>query len=407
MPHSSSGFGEVKVGRVYLVENEQAKEGSDGKLTLEGQESSPPTTVAMVAWLHDQVSGFEPGKLVPVTFRDKAERDGYYTVVNATSNLTDHQSEVSLMDWTMELKRQGSDAEIDLQSRLTGAVRQNDFSLTGVKWHAPPVNHYSYYTGSTLPSNHNRSLSDGTTLRVYTSIPDGVHPKFGCPVASYHDGSRVKVTSTTYVSSENEVEGINRRIGTTGWTLTNGLINVSPTATAGRLTVGLWNSGSFRNTDWDIQVGGVNVLSWQSISILRNDPECVVLRLTANRSASTGGRDVLDLTLRRGAMFVEGYLQTSSAATLGVVGSNAAAASSATAGTVVATADSNTIRRACGSAKTFTGNTTNCGLSKASVTKLDFWVGATIGAGSTGTAITDLRNQYIAAMPEIVYAVRR
>jgi hypothetical protein len=52
---------------------------------------------------------------------------------------------------------------------------------------------------------------------------------------------------------------------------------------------------------------------------------------------------------------------------------------------------------------------TNGGISKASTTTFDFWIGVVISAAApaTGDAITDLRDQYIAAMPEIVYAVRR
>lgn len=405
MPHSSSGFGEIKVGRVYLVEKEEAKEASDGKLTLEGQESCPPTTVAMVTWLHGQVSGMEEGKLVPVTFRDKSERNGYYAITNTTSDLTDFQGEVAFMNWSLDLKRHGSDAEMDLQSRLTGAVRQNDHSLTGTKWHAPSSAHYAYFTGSTVPSNHNRNLSDGSTIRVYTGIPSSVSPRWGCPVADYYDGA-ASLTSTTYVSTENDVEGVNRQIGTTGWALTNGIVNVTPTATAGRLSVGLWNSGSFRNQNWDIQVGGANLLTLQSVSVLRNDAECVVIRLTSNRSGSAGGRDTLDLTLRRGAMFVEGYLQTNSSATLGVTPSATYLATSGT-GFLRQTTTTNTINAICGSAKSFTAATGTGAISKASVIAFDFFIGATTSGADSNIGYTALTNQYIGAMPEITYAVRR
>src|SRR5687768_13825005 len=122
MPHSSSGFGEIRVNRMYLVEQESAKEDREGKLNIEGQESSPPTTVAMVAFLHEQITALQKGIVIPVVFRDKAEVDGYYTVASAQSELTDHQSEVSKTDWAIELVKCGTHTEVDLQSRLTGAV---------------------------------------------------------------------------------------------------------------------------------------------------------------------------------------------------------------------------------------------------------------------------------------------
>lgn len=408
MPHSSSGFGEIKVNRVYLVERESAHEDTDGKLTLAGQESAPPTTVAMVTWLHGQISGMCEGKVIPITFRDKAERDGYYAVNTASSDLTDYQNELAFADWTLDLTRLGSEAEVDLQSRLTGAVRQNDFSLTGTKWHAPSIGHYAYFTGTTIPSNHNRVTEDGT-IRVYTVVPNNTSPRWGCAPENYLVGAS-RLTSTAFVSTENVVEGINREIPVTGWTLSNGLINVTPHASAGRLTIGLYSSGAYKTIDWDVQVGGSNLLAWQTLSILRNDPEQMVIRLTAQRSASAGGRDTLDLTLRRGAQFVEGYLQTSSSATLGIAAANASTSASAANGSVSATAtDANGIRRTCGSARSWTTtNTTNCGLSKNSVTALDFWIGATIGAGTAlQSDAAALQNQYIGAMPEATYAVRR
>lgn len=407
MPHSSSGFGEIQVNRIFVVEQEVAKEDNTGKLSIMGQESSPPTTVAMVTWLQGQIMGLTEGKLVPVVFEDKAERSGYFTVMNVNSELTDHQSEVAKADWQIDLKREGSETEVDIQSRLTGAVRQNDYSVAGTRWHAPAIGHYAYHTGSTIPSNFNRTGEDGA-IRIYTGVPAGVSPRWGCAVGDYLDG-RVRLTSTTYVSTETEVEGCNRQIGTTGWVLSNGIVNVSPTATAGRLTIGVYNSG-YQDVDWNIRAGGANLLAWESATVLRNDPEQVVLRLTAESSASTAGRATLDLTLRRGAQFVEGYLQVSTSANLQIQGANAATSSSGANGTVSATAG--TTRRACGSARSWnTTDTTNCGFTKNSVTALDFWIGAKVGTSGAGTTDQDtdaaLANQYVGAMPEITYAVRR
>lgn len=410
MPHSSSGFGEIKVNRVYLIEKETAKEGSDSKLALEGQESCPPTTVAMVTWLHGQIAGMQEGRVIPVTFRDKVERNGYYAIENAQSELTDYQNEVATATWQLTMDRLGSDSEIDLQSRLTGAVRQNNFSVTGTRWHAPPIGHYAYYTGTTLPSNHDRVTEDGT-IRVYTGLPANNSPRWGCDPANYLKGA-VRLVDTAYVTSENEVEGINRKVGSETWTLKNGLISVSPVSgTPGRLRVGLYSSGSYKNIDWDIRSGGNNLFDWKSAALLRNDPEQVVLRLTCERSASTGGRETLDLTLRRGAQFVEGYLQVSEATVLRVWGANTQASASASNGTVGATANNaDGIRGVVGTARTYgSPNTTNGGISSvASATTMDFWIGATIGAGTaTSTDADALQNQYIGAMPEATYAVRR
>lgn len=404
MPHSASGYGEIRVGRFYVVEMEKATESTDGKLSLTGQESSPPTTpAALVTFLHGQVAGMQEGKLVPVQFRDKAERNGYYTVASASSDLTDYQSEVVLADWQIELERQGSDVEVDIQSRLTGAVRQNDFSLTGTRWHAPAIGHYGYHTGSTLSSSTvTRTGADGA-MTVYLGVPSSVHPKWGCTVSNFYNG-RVRITDTLEVSSENEVEGINRNISATGWSMSNGLINISPTATAGVINVQYHDGSAYQNNFWKIQRNGSNLTAWNAATILRNDFEECVIRAVA--STSGGGRTSVDFKLKRGSRFVEGYALTSVSTTLGVAPNNVTASAS---GTGYQVASAGTHRAACGSARTFAVDNTNGGISKASTTSFDFWIGEVINAAapSAGDAATDLRDQYIGSLPELTYAVRR
>lgn len=403
MPHSASGYGEIRVGRFYVVEMEKATETTDGKLSISGQESSPPTTGPLVTFLHGQVVGMQEGHLTPVTFRDKAERDGFYSLINASSDLTDYQSEVLLADWQIELQRHGSASEVDIQSRLTGAVRQNDFSLTGTRWHAPAIGHTAYHTGTSLPSGSVSRTGDEGAMTVYLGIPSNIHPKWGSTVANFY-GGRVRITDTLEVSSENEVEGVNRRISPTGWSMSNGLINVSGTASAGIVDVQYYNGSAWVSNTWRLQRNAVNLTAWDTATILRNDFEECILRLTCTTSG--GGRTSVDLKLKRGSRFVEGYMQTSTSATLKTMPNNVSAATS---GTGYQVQTSGTHRWAAGSARTMTFDNTNGGISKASTTTFDFWIGVVINAASpsTGDAVTDLRDQYIASMPEITYAVRR
>jgi hypothetical protein len=407
MPHSSSGFGEIRVNRMYLVEKELAKEDREGKVQLSGQESSPPTTIPMIAFLHEQVTSLQKGVVIPVTFRDKAELDGYYTVETASSELTDHQSEISKSSWTIELNKCGTHTEIDLQSRLTGAVRANDFSQSGERWHAPAINHYSYFTGATdISSTVNRTSADGTIV-VYRGIPTGVHPRWGCTPTNYLLG-RVRLTDTLLVSSENEVEGCCHRLSTTGWSLSNGLVNVAPTASAGVIDVQSYSGGAYRSNLIRIQRNGVDVQTWQSVSIIRNTAEQVIIRLTAN-IVSAPGRVTLDLNLRRGSRFVEGYLQSSSSTTLKVVCATTTASTAGTGYVVKTSNDANGNRMIIGSARSHTADTTTGGISKASVTALDFYIGAVISATSpaSGDAAADLQAQYIGTLPESTYYVKR
>jgi hypothetical protein len=132
-----------------------------------------------------------------------------------------------------------------------------------------------------------------------------------------------------------------------------------------------------------------------------------IVRLTKGLNP---GRATLDLTLRRGSRFIEGYLQTGTANTLAAYRSTLETNTSfAASGYVTATSnDSDGNRFAAGSARSFTAHT-NGGVIKSAATTLDFWVGVVAGGGSavSGDAATDLRNMYVACMPEAVYGVRR
>lgn len=362
-------WGDLQLGRIPLRETFVATEagGGDRTLALAGQESYPPLTRAQVVARHDGINSLNAGDLLAVTFTDKPERNGYYTIKTAASTYTEYLNDTVTADWTVTLGRLGSDSETDLQSRLTGAIRLNDFVLTGERWHAPPIGHYGYYTGATNPTTMTRTGADGT-ITIYRTIPTGVSPRWGCPPTSYLAG-RVRLTTT----GGQEVYGTDVPLTATGWALTNGLVNITPTASAGVIDVQSYTAGAWHSKPWNITIGGTNAATWNAATILRNDPEQCILRLIAARSP---GRVTLDLTLRRGSRTVEGYLQSGSAATLAVYLATAETVTSfAGAGYVTATnddADGNHF--VAGSARTFTSHA-NGGVSKAAATALDFWLG--------------------------------
>jgi hypothetical protein len=397
-------WGDTQIGRIPLRETFTVTEsgGESRSLDLEGQESYPPLTRAQVIARHDGINSLQVGQCVPVTFTDKPERSGYYTVKSAGATYSEHLNERVTSDWKVSLERVGSDSETDLQSRLTGAVRVNDFSLTGERWHAPPIGHYAYYTGSTNATTMTRTGADGA-MTVYRGVPANVSPRWGCAPTSYLNG-RVKVTTTL----SQEVYGVDVPLAATGWALSNGLVNVAPSASA-TLDVQAYTSGAYHSKLWNISAAGSasSITTWDGATLLRNDPEMCILRLVKGLSP---GRATLDLTLRRGSRFVEGYLQTGTSATLAAYRSSLETNTSfAASGYVVATSnDVDGNKFAAGSARTFTAHA-NGGVIKSSTTSMDFWIGVAAGGSSavSGDAATDLRNQYVSCMPEAVYGVRR
>lgn len=401
-------WGTVQLGRTTLRETFTVSEGSaDARtLDLDGQESTPPLTRSELVARHDNLLALGQGIPVAVTWTDKPERDGYYLVKGTSAALREYVNDTVTSSWKVALERLGTVSEVDLQSRLTGAVRLNDFSLTGERWHAPPIGHTTYYTGATNPTLMTRTGADGA-MTVYRGIPTGASPRWGCDPGDYLAG-RVRINDTAAASGAGfEVEGTVRALPVASWTLGNALVNVTPTASAGMLDVQAYTGGAWHSKLWNISIGGANAAAWDSVTILRNDPEQCILRLTAPRSP---GRATLDLGLRRGSRIVEAYLQSGAASTLAVyLRTPEANTSVAASGYVVATGDdADGNRFAAGSARTFTAHADG-GVSKATTATLDVWLGVVAGGGSavSGDAATDLRNMYIGSLAEQTYVVRR
>ncbi|MFI7470503.1 hypothetical protein [Nonomuraea sp. NPDC049646] len=394
----------LQVGRLTLRETmtlaESVRNGNR-VLTVQGKEVVGLTGLSRAELLerHEGVLGLA-GTLVPVMWEEKNERDGYYTITDASSDYTDRfRQAVAWTTWKLTLTRHGADSDIDLESRLAGAVRQNDFSLTGERWHAPPPGHYAYHTGSTLPSTMTRASVDGT-ITVYRGIPAATSPRWGCAVGDYLRG-RARVLSLGY-----ERVGTGYRLATDDWEMSNGLLRVRPLTAGGSLEVAAFTGATWRPKAWWVDIGGTQVPRWDAATILRNDPEQVIVRLVESRSPV--GRVVLDLTLRRGSRVVEGYLQRGDSGTLSVYLASVETLTNNTSYLVRSTDDGNGNRVTLGSARSYTAHA-NGGLTKASVTALDFYLGAVAGGGSavSGDAAVDLRNQYIAALPETTAAIRR
>lgn len=403
-------WGEVTVGRMVLRETFGAEEVINANtgvrtLRISGQESSPPLTRTEIYQRKDALLGLI-GTLVQVEFQYKPELNGYYVVFDSNANVEDYQAEVYKFDWSLSLNRKGADGETDLESRLSGIRRFNDFSLTGESWHAPSVGHYSYYTGSTSPGTMTRTTEDGT-ITVYRSLTAGISPRWGCSVGSYQNG-RARILSDSY-----ELTGTDVVANVSNWRLTNGIINVTMAASgSGSLAVGVWNGSAYESKNFNVTIGasGTPLRDWDSATILYNTPEYCSLRLVQPQGPNEIGRIVVDLSLRRGSRFVEGYFQVSSSATLSVHRNSLENSTpSLTGGYTVATSnDADGNKYTIGTARSFTSHT-NGGITKSATTKLDFYIGSVFNGTSavSGDAATDLRNQYIGALPEIVNAVWR
>ena len=391
----------LQLGRLTLRETwgftESAYQGWN--MHLSGLEVRPMISLDELWDRFDGALGVQ-GSLVPVIFDEKTQRNGYYTVSSASGSVRDRRPiGIASVEWKISLQRHGPDTDVDLESRLAGAVRANDFALTGERWSAPSIGHYAYFTGATLPSVLTRASTDGDIV-VYRGVPAGVSPRWGCRVEDYMRG-RVRILTRGV-----ERVGTAHPLDTDQWELSNGLVRVRPLASGGSIEVASFTGGAWRSKVWWIDIGGTQATSWDSASVLQNDLERCTVRLAVARSPV--GRAYLDLTVRRGSRLVEGYLQRGDSGTLSVYLASSETCTDSTSYVVRSTNDTDGNRVIAGSARNFDPHASG-GITRTSNTALDFYLGVVAGGSGavSGDAATDLRNQYVGSLPEVVAAVRR
>lgn len=402
-------YGYIKLGRIDLREVSKASnqinaQTGENTVALAGTETTPPLTLAALRARREDMATIRDS-LVPVTFSQKTDLNGYYVVKDVGLQVTDWYSTdgAAAFAWTLTLTEIGPPNSVDLESRLTGIARSNPFALTGNRWHAPPIGSYGYFTGSTLPGGNVDRVGEDGTIRAWLTLPANVDPRWGADPVDFIRG-RVRL-----LSGGLERAGTNVLIAATGWELSNGLLRIRPAASGCLLTIDSWDAPAFAPKLWNISVNGTDLFPADTTqaTIIRNDIECATLRLLVPR---VPGRTLIDLTLRRGSRFVEVFIQTDTSTTLTTHLENSEATTDNSAsGYVVASGnDADGNRYIAGSSKSFT-NHANGGVSKASTTTLDAFVGLVFGGGSpaTGDGATAIRDQYIGVPAERVMGVLR
>ena len=369
-------------------------------------------TLAQTKGLRDELVALAalPGIIIPITWTGDPTVDGYYRLTAATFDVRALHDK-GFIPFSVAADRVGSEGGVIFRSKLVGTVAQNDHGVDTAEsapFHAPPIGHYGYNPGVTVPGFVARTGADGA-IRVYRDVSFTVDPWWSVPAGSYYSGG-AQVTVETVVRA-----GVHAPNKPNDWELTNGLVRVSPNGTGGRIDVEHHDGTIYETAKvWRIQSGGTDVGQWDAVAILRNDPEEATLRLT--RDVSTGGELTLDLSLRRGSRFVTGYLIRHAAATLKVVLAAAEAGSTVTpAGAtspvaIDATAnDGDGNRYVVGSARSFTNDLATGGLSKASTTTLDFFLASEIAgsAAVAGDTSEDLCLQYLGVLAEHVIGAPR
>ena len=383
-------WGQITVGGIVLREEIRVKETGDGQLSVSGQESNPPQPASFVRSIHHNLKSLA-GRIVPITFSDKTHLTGFYLVTDARSEFEDFANGVIVKsDWELQCSKIGASADVEFETRLTFIGRLDN--LAGVQtpdfWHAPAGAASDYYTGSAVPAGTIARVSEDGPLTVFSGVPTDVPPRWTCSASGYLQGAaRVLLDGYRYV-------GVTT-IPHETWTVSNGLVRLTPTATGVQVEAWSGSPGGWRSpSEWRFTVAGAQLTGTPEMTILQNDPEQVRIRLTY---AGTPGRITVDLALRRGSRFVTGVMKRHSAATLGLQRSpSAVAVDTPTGGIRQTAADADGNRFVVGSSKTLTASGASATVSLAGTTVLDFFIGHAIGAApQAGDAFADLLAQYL------------
>lgn len=401
-------YSTLRLGRLTLREDFTVAEDSDSsgrKITLTGRESMGPLgqrTRLQVEQRRDDINSLA-GDFVPVVFTEKQNLNGFYIVDSSNASITTWQDHnLTMLDWQIVIWRVGVENEIDVESRLSGAITKvNDFSAVGSRFHAPSIGHKAYWAGSSAPVFIDRTGSEGA-VRVYRGLGVGINPRWGVGVSDY-EKARVRFLDNNSL----ERVGLSVRSLATSWELSNSLIRVKPlNLSNGTLEISTWVSGSWHTKNWSVRFGTAPVVEYgyaDYVNVIHNTFEVVTIRLTKDTAP---GRSHLDLTLRRGSTFVEAYLQHEFGTTL-KIGLTTAQVGTAGSGYIGATSvDSDGLKYILGSARTFTGDNANGAISKAAASTLDALIGVQLNATAGNTA-ADLYAQYLGSPAEYVQGVKR
>lgn len=398
-------WGTLTVGSLVLSETHSVEDKVNANtgtrsFVVTGQEMSFGSSLPVVrAKQEDLVLLMD--RVLPVTFSRKTERNAYYRVTDAGVVQTYWEGEGGFFTWNLTLELVGPDNAVDIESRMTHIVRTNAHSITGERWHAPAIGHYGYFLGSVNPVPLVRTGADGP-ITVYRNIP-AVTPRWGCSVGSFM-GGRVKFADINgYIRS-----GVGINVPVTWWELNNGLVRVRP-AGAGTTTllVAFFDGTTWQEKAYDVRVAGNTLVPgthFRAVTVLKNDPEMVAIRVVGTQPSSTN-RAMLDLMLRRGSRFIEGYLQRATSGDLAVA-MDVPEPTTASPGYVAATAaDPSGVKAVLGSSRTFTAGTGQITVN--STTNMDFWIGAELTGAPAGDVAADLAKQYMSVPNEQTGVIAR
>lgn len=385
------------------------------RVRFEGHIWSTDSAAARV--LRQQLLGHE-GEVVPVTSVDDPTVDGFYRVLS--SKVGSSARSPNMFPVSVDLERVMAYSSPQFESVLVGNTLTNALGITGKPfWSVPnaaPLTFTDPEFGYTRSVEHPAGQNTTVLMEFFTTFT--VNPRWRPLPSQYYIGACLveqEVSSGVWVPvtglQQHQASG-----GLGGIRINNGLVRcrIASDGSDLALSVDHWkaSSQSWNNKQYkvvSVTGGGFTVPVPVAVTIIRNDPEVVVVR-SSHRITDDPSID-LYLSVRRGDRWVRGEVGGKDSWAWAVKRSTAEAATSITGGLRATSDDAGGNRYMLASATATTKDTTNgqIALPSAAAT-LAFGIGSEIG-GSTAAApdqATGTRNmieQYFAAQAEYMSAI--
>ena len=248
---------------------------------------------------------------VPVRFVGPTAWDGFYRVTDVQASA----SPSKLLGLSVSLERVRGFAAPIFESVVLGSKRATSGAgVTPLAWHGVPATAVGYETGvltptrSTLPSE----TGDVQIFSEATNHLFNARPTWFLNPGDWYDGA-AELTVAGHVVTGRQV-----RNAPAGWVLSNGLVRFVGLADGGirseRWDGAAWSSPGVWRLNRTLTGSSSNpVGAPHTLTVLRNDPACVTIRVAYDAAALVPGSRfvvLLDLSLRRGSTVVEATVTT-------------------------------------------------------------------------------------------------
>ena len=351
---------------------------------------------------------------VPLTYTGDVTLKGYCKLKGASVDISRYT--LAGVSYSLDLIWLGVPGEVNMESHFSGALIENNHSITSttMQMHAPPRQAYNYYHTGTLTNTLREHYQDQSVYIKTGGNLRATNATWNCEPENYYEGA-VEIKIKDYHDALRLRAGRNSDNKPTDAVIQNGmmkLVVLGDNTSQCRFTTYIYDpdlddyasaqtwaiSATSNETEWQ---------SWQSIQILKNEPQIATIRLTTHYNATTrDGRLVFDITLKRGSRNIEFVASQWQAQQLNVKSVSALAGTNAT-GYVAATSSNNEGNKyMIGSPTTYTADTTNLGISVSGTTAVKGFIGAGVVSASGANTADNVRDQYLDSIFETVRIVK-